>query len=252
MLHNSVEKYQFDLRAYLQKNAVNAKGAFKLERNNACENNLVGTNVSVLVVWNGIGKVDEYDTIRVVNYIRSLVQSAPAKYASATAFAIEGQPWKDEQYLKPVLENDPLLFSLEAILGAEDYISSDDEPTPATKSQDGGRDAEIAALQATIAKLKAMNQRLIESSGTSSKKGRGSRSSGSALRQPLKGADSPGSGSGYESDSESDSDSGSDTEAIIDDGYFMAYATFHIHEDMLKVRNSVPLLQPPPPPPPAE
>jgi hypothetical protein len=177
------------------------------------------------------GKVDEYDTIRVVNYIRTLVKENPTKYATATEFSIEGTPWKDDQYLKPALENDPLLFSLESILGTEDYISSDDEQIPAADGKPV--DAQIVALQNTIAKLKLMNQRLMESS---SRKRRASRGKVTALSQPL--TKSTGSGSGYESDSESDSDSGSETEQFIDDGYFMAYATFHIHEDMLKVRCS--------------
>lgn len=52
---------------------------------------------------------DEYDAIRVVNFIRTMVAAGtdprPALAQSDTA-----APWKDDKYLQPVIEDDALLF----------------------------------------------------------------------------------------------------------------------------------------------
>lgn len=60
---------------------------------------------------------DEYDTIRLVNFIRSTIAagSDPRPQLSTYAHAVQHgnsaqPPWADDMYLKPVLDNDTLLF----------------------------------------------------------------------------------------------------------------------------------------------
>lgn len=59
--------------------------------------------------------LDDYSTIRCVNYIRSEVSAKrdprPALAAAAQGGAAGGpKPWDGDQYMKPVLDDDPLLF----------------------------------------------------------------------------------------------------------------------------------------------
>lgn len=64
--------------------------------------------------WRQAG-LDDYSTIRCVNYIRSEVSAQrdprPSLAAAAqSAAAGSPQPWDGDQYMKPVLADDPLLF----------------------------------------------------------------------------------------------------------------------------------------------
>lgn len=59
--------------------------------------------------------LDDYSTIRCVNYIRSEVLAQrdprPALAAAAAGGAAgSAKPWDGDQYMRPVLADDPLLF----------------------------------------------------------------------------------------------------------------------------------------------
>lgn len=60
-----------------------------------------------------------HDTIKLVNFVRSCVQEN-----HGVPDTIRAQDFADDAYLKPVLENDALLFSLDEILSDEDVTET--------------------------------------------------------------------------------------------------------------------------------
>lgn len=58
--------------------------------------------------------MDDYNTIRCINYIRSEVVAQrdplPALAVAAQSGGAGPQPWEQDQYMKPALDDDALLF----------------------------------------------------------------------------------------------------------------------------------------------
>ncbi|KAL2001115.1 hypothetical protein VTN02DRAFT_2220 [Thermoascus thermophilus] len=153
--------------------------------------------------------LDFLGSIRLVNYIRSEVKAGNAKpdVSSRTLF-------EDDIYMKPVLEDDALLYSLEDL---------EDEPENAAEGKksetDKERDAEkrVLELQEELERLRgqfsdyrlavqrSMNERLLEDEGPSSS-----------------------------STSKRDAEKATDRIQEADSDYFTSYAYNAIHESMLK------------------
>ncbi|KAI6780304.1 Ribosomal protein arginine N-methyltransferase-like protein [Emericellopsis cladophorae] len=82
-------------------------------------------NFDLLAIVKRLG-LDFYGAIKLVNYVRSKVQSNQPLPEQISAKDIE-----DDQYLKPVLENDALLFTLDEVLEADQETTAD----PATRAR---------------------------------------------------------------------------------------------------------------------
>ncbi len=69
-------------------------------------------------------RLDDYSTIRCINFIRSEGAAGrdprPTLAEAAAAPSQTGQPWDDDRYLQPVLPEDALLF--------HDFDDDDDTP----------------------------------------------------------------------------------------------------------------------------
>ncbi|KAI8982407.1 S-adenosyl-L-methionine-dependent methyltransferase [Mycotypha africana] len=70
-------------------------------------------------------QLDFYQCIRLINYVRS------QKLAAENVLKLNGEEkfWEDEVYLKPVLEDDPLLFAFEELEFVENENQQQQEPT---------------------------------------------------------------------------------------------------------------------------
>jgi protein arginine N-methyltransferase 3 len=77
--------------------------------------------------------LDFYDNIKLVNYIRSLVQNG-----EKLPETISKSDFEDEKFLKPVLEDDALLFSL-------DDLPEVEETAPANRGDLSGQSGELVA-----------------------------------------------------------------------------------------------------------
>lgn len=175
------------------------------------------------------GKFDEYGVIRVINYIRATVAANPAAFKDnhVVSFPADAALFQDEKYLIPVVQADPLIFIAESLLPGG--LSSDETPSAVPQVQQD----EVALLKVKIAQLQLLNASLASAEAPASSRPRGPRKSIADVPNPLAASAS----SGYESDDSASSGSdGSDLEREIDGGYFAAYGSFHIHEDMLKDR----------------
>ncbi|KAF8948804.1 hypothetical protein BGZ47_002386 [Haplosporangium gracile] len=60
-------------------------------------------------------QLDFYQSIRLINYLRKQTQDKPAEAEQTTSFVLEGKEafLADDQYLRPVIEDDSLLFAFE-------------------------------------------------------------------------------------------------------------------------------------------
>jgi type I protein arginine methyltransferase len=170
--------------------------------------------------------LDEYGVIRIINFIRASVAADPAKFASnsAVSFPKDVSLWADDKFLIPVVKADPFIFIAESLLPGG--VSSDDTPTPVAQVQHD----EVAMLKSKIAQLQMLNASLAAAEAPAARRRRRAPKAQSTTDSPAP--------SGYESDDSSSgsSDGGSDLDREIDSGYFAAYGSFHIHEDMLKDR----------------
>lgn len=90
--------------------------------------------------------LDFYDNIKLVNYIRSRVHSGQKITQS-----ISREDFGDEKYLKPVLENDALLFSLDELPEVKSVLST---------HKGKAIDAEPGALVARISELEEELRRM--------------------------------------------------------------------------------------------
>jgi len=170
--------------------------------------------------------LDSYDGIKLVNYLRITAREGvadPKAFLAALSFGTAA-PWRSDEFLKPVLEDDPFLFAGD---NENDDAWSDDEgsllaPPDAAKVRENvdalDRDQvisklrqkenalletkmELANLKDTIAKLQAFSHQVLI---------------------------------GKEDESSTDSDGDSSSEEDEDGGYFGAYAHHSIHAQMLK------------------
>merc|ERR1712000_792019 len=82
-------------------------------------------NFDLLAIVKRLG-LDFYGAIKLVNYVRSKVQQSQPLPEQISAKDLE-----DDQYLKPVLENDALLFTLDEVLEADQETTAD----PATRAR---------------------------------------------------------------------------------------------------------------------
>jgi len=113
-------------------------------------------------------KLDTYGCISLVNFIRSSV-AAPGADAAAVAKAVMGcdatapqsWPWRDEAHLKPVLADDPLLYSL--AMGMDDDDEGEEGEAGAAPSDGaGGAAAEAEHAREVMAEMRAMQAQMAE------------------------------------------------------------------------------------------
>ncbi|CAG9465853.1 unnamed protein product [Pedinophyceae sp. YPF-701] len=167
-------------------------------------------------------RLDEYEVIRLVNYIRSEVAAGrdprPALAAVPAGAAVCAAPWGEDEYLIPVLPEDPLLFA--------DLGQVLDERIPDGAHEVAGEDAasevlrlreECKALREAVANLSASPLAVdaTEDAGGSASPG----AAGAGPSRPRGAMQTTAA-------------------ARIDRAYFGSYAGFAIHREMLadKVR----------------
>ncbi|PGH00071.1 hypothetical protein AJ80_09232 [Polytolypa hystricis UAMH7299] len=144
--------------------------------------------------------LDFLGTIKLVNYIRTQVRDGNSKPDVSSSALFE-----DEKYLKPVLEDDALLYNLDDILadGSEDAENaSTSEPTGARRIQD--LEVELERLRGEFAEYKMIVKRNLDK-----ELGDAAVASGTA----------ESSNRGYQQ---------------AESGYFTSYSHNSIHETMLK------------------
>ena len=185
--------------------------------------------------------LDTYGCIALVNFIRASM-AAPGSDAAAVAKAVndcdtslrQAFPWRDDKYMQPVLEDDPLLYSLAA--GVED---DDDDQDPAEggrliSAKSGSEDSGSEQMNAMMAEMRAMQAQMAGILGdfvggdeTNAPLGRGERESTgveAAAKTPTSGLALLGSPVGP---------SGKRVDAADDSSYFASYGRLGIHEEML-------------------
>lgn len=165
----------------------------------------------------------EYDTLKVINYIRTEVAAGrdpkPALAASTPSDA--SVPWQDDSFLRPVLDNDELLF--------HDW--------EAEGIQEGGTEATIAPGDDVASLLEDMRQLAMEDpsiidflvSQTAPDGSYPSTSKSNGRETELKSENSS-------EDEEEDQDAAAAAAAAIDATYFESYSFFDIHREMLSDR----------------
>ncbi|GBF96074.1 arginine N-methyltransferase-like [Raphidocelis subcapitata] len=165
--------------------------------------------------------LDDHGTIRLINFIRSRVAAGadplPALTAAAAAAAANGaagaaQPWASDDYLTPVLPDDPLLgYDFDEEAGDEGWAGGAGAGTSAGTDAPGAvaaLAAENAALRARLAALAeaALPPELLEDAlagaaaapgeGPGARCGAGSSSSGSGSTSSSSGSSSDGGSDG--------------------------------------------------------
>jgi len=148
-------------------------------------------------------RLDEYDCIRLINFIRA--QTAAGTSLENTLALVDQGEWRSkDEYLKPFLEDDPLLCDV------EDDEEDDDEREHKQRSSQDPKDALIEQLQKQIA---ASNERMQEMQ--------------LAMQRMVD--------SGEEtSKAEAPEESKQTKINPHDEGYFEAYSSRNIHETMLR------------------
>ncbi|KAI9784403.1 MAG: hypothetical protein M1816_000874 [Peltula sp. TS41687] len=162
--------------------------------------------------------LDFYDTVKLVNYIRSEIKAGRAlsELPSKDIF-------KDGKYLQPVLEDDALLFSIDEIMEHQN------QPSGADAAKDPKEDPKT--LLAKISKLEEELQR-VQSQFTSYKL-----AVKDVLNERLEAhtATTESSPAAVNGDSKpSSEESGKDNIDRNDNSYFNSYSYNEIHETMLK------------------
>lgn len=108
----------------------------------------------LLAVANGLGM---YERIQLVNFIRA--RTAEGEEAAALVPLItsaiassDARPWKEERYLRSVVEGDPLLFSMGGLDGDDETDEDEDEARKGRAQED-----DEMIRQALIAEPSALN-----------------------------------------------------------------------------------------------
>jgi protein arginine N-methyltransferase 3 len=92
--------------------------------------------------------LDFYDNIKLVNYIRSRVHSGHKITSS-----ISREDFDNEKYLKPVLESDALLFSLDELPDVENVQSTD--KGKAVEAEPGALVARVSELEEELRRMQS-------------------------------------------------------------------------------------------------
>lgn len=154
-------------------------------------------------------KLDVYGCVRLVNYVRAAIASpgsAPDAIASSVRDCTPGgqAPWDDDANLVAALADDPLLYSLPPLVGADDEWNEED-------GGDEMASVEAEAAMAAVVQMREQMARMIDEEGESrageSQDGGGGRG-----------------GRGAEGD---------EAEGEESSGYFGSYGRLAIHEEML-------------------
>ena len=209
-------------------------------------------------------RLDIYGRVQLVNYVRTLAGAAsasPSDIVKAVQQAAAGDraswPWAHEQFMKPVLAEDPLLYSLSAPTDAVAVgdIEMEAEETPAAvaslgvggaaASAAGGEEQQSAALLETIQLMRSEMVTMLglgeedvsdgapRPAGASD--GSGGGDGGSSSEGPpaaaAKETANEGAASGKAAEKATQGEYGSADGAST--AYFESYAKLSIHEEML-------------------
>ena len=183
-------------------------------------------------------RLDDYQWIRLVNYLRRRVQQgAPvADGWAALGLTAAHALFADDTLLLPVLESDPLLETL----FDGDSDGEEDEAESKTSGPEGELERlreEVAALRAQNAALKAAAQDLIEQGlvrGGPISTTSDSAIAAAATSEKKNSDDDSDSDSDDSDDSDDENKEGSTVEENDTDPYFGSYARMGIHEEMLR------------------
>ncbi|KAJ1720404.1 hypothetical protein LPJ53_004955 [Coemansia erecta] len=167
-------------------------------------------------------QLDFYQSMRVVNYIRTMGLNEPG-FGTTAAFEVDGTEafLNDDQYLKPAMEDDALLYALDE-LDLDDGDGSDHEKEPvATTALTSESDlaARVRALEQQLAQQTCETQAVVEEFGEYRQMVR---------RQFYEGLDDAAA-------TTTTADAGQ-TEVCSSDYYFNSYAGNDIHMQMLQDR----------------
>ena len=211
-------------------------------------------------------RLDIYGRVQLVNYVRTLAGQAsasPADIVKAVKQAAAGDrkswPWAEERFMKPVLAEDPLLYSLGAPTGATaaDDVEMEAEETPAAvaslgaggaaaSAAAGGEEQQSAALLETIQLMRSEMVTMLGlseedvsdgaprpagASDGSAGGGGGSSSSEGPLAGAKKETANEGAANGKAAAGATQGEYGSADGAST--AYFESYAKLSIHEEML-------------------
>jgi len=167
----------------------------------------------------------EYDIIKVVNYVRSSVRSGqdPRPTLAAVRSGSTAQPWDKDEYLIPVLPEDPLLFA--------DLGQSVDEVVPDGTHEAEGLTLDPHQLRDQVLHLTVANKTLQETLQSLLTR--------SELHQQLRDDDADDQNATRSNDDDDDQSLSSrrgppiNTMDRIDKAYFGSYSGFAIHREML-------------------
>ena len=213
------------------------KGTCPLCNGDVAEGNTANTILSHVLKEHGVDLVafrtqqhlDEYQWIRLVNFLRKNARQEKPVSWEALGIAAGNPLFSDDSLLIPVLENDPLLSLL------DDDDDDEDDMVNKTVSCNGGDNSEVARLKKEIEELREQNAMLRAAAKSMIEEG-------VFVRRDSAAASAAAAASDSESDKDSDDDSdkeddkgvGSTVEENDTDPYFASYARMGIHEEMLK------------------
>ncbi|KAG2501748.1 hypothetical protein HYH03_000248 [Edaphochlamys debaryana] len=192
--------------------------------------------------------LDEYGIIRVINYCRTEVAAGrdPLSVFAAAGGAAGPQPWRDDRYLVPALEDDALLcYDFEEVAAAAAAAAAGAGPSGSGGAAAAPSAAELAALrsenEALRAALEAMRNEFLpeelreggEGPSTSAAAGDagGASTSGGAA------AEAAAAAAGLDPEAAEAAAvaaaAAADKAKKVDQAYFESYSYFDIHREML-------------------
>ena len=176
-------------------------------------------------------KLDLYDKMKLVNFLRTSLRTPGADVAAVVATVVacqpgapESWPWSEDTYLQPVLADDPLLYSL----------SMDDDEADEAEEQADALEA-VGALHETVALMRQEMRAVLSglddvparSSARSSEADADADADGGAAAS----AQAPAEGTAAEGPTEGEYGTQA---AVAGSSYFGSYSRFGIHQEMLQ------------------
>ena len=176
-------------------------------------------------------KLDLYDKMKLVNFLRTSLRTPGADVAAVVATVVacqpgapESWPWSEDTYLQPVLADDPLLYSLSM---------GDDEADEAEEQADALE--AVGALHETVAlmrqEMRAMLSGLDDVPARSSARSSEADADADADGGAAASAQAPAEATAAEGPTEGEYGTQA---AVAGSSYFGSYSRFGIHQEMLQ------------------
>ena len=176
-------------------------------------------------------KLDLYDKMKLVNFLRTSLRTPGADVAAVVATVVacqpgapESWPWSEDTYLQPVLADDPLLYSLSM---GDDEADEAEEQADALEAVGALHETVALMRQEMRAVLSGLDDVPARSSARSSEADADADADGGAAAS----AQAPAEGTVAEGPTEGEYGTQA---AVAGSSYFGSYSRFGIHQEMLQ------------------